>query len=321
MLHIAFGADTKYVMQCGVAITSVCENNNDMNIFFHVMVLCEDKEVVKFNPLVQIFEKYGQKGELIPIGQEYFDNLPEGNYISRATYLRLLLPKALPAEITQVLYLDSDIVVLGSLKFFEEHPLSSTVACGAALDINGMSIKHHNRLNLSNPVTYFNAGVLQMNLAYWRENDIARQAIDGIAKHPDWWFMDQDAINVVLEGYISRIPYQYNLQTNHYLCPPEQQELDKSFHPEVNDAMEHPIILHYASYRKPWQRGCPKQEFWLKYKKMTQWASCPMMSSKPNDDTTQELMKKAYRKSAYAVNTFAPYLFKLICKIPKFLRK
>jgi len=321
MLHIAFGADTNYIMQCGVAITSVCENNKDMDISFHIMVLCEEEEVVKFDPLVTIIEKYDQKGELLPIGQKYFANLPEGEYISRATYLRLLLPKVLSTDISQVLYLDSDIVVLGSLKYFEEHPLDSVIACGAALDINGMSIKHHNRLGLSAPVTYFNAGILQMNLTYWRDNKIASQAIEGIAGHSDWWFMDQDAINVVLEGKISRIPYRYNLQTSHYLYPPTQQELDKCYHQELYDAMETPIIIHYASYRKPWQKGCPKQEFWLKYKKMTQWASCPMMKSKPNDDTTQEWIRKANSKSARAVNTYAPCFFKFIYYFSKVLPK
>ena len=321
MLHIAFGADTNYIMQCGVAITSVCENNKDMDIYFHIMVLCEEEEVVKFAPLVTIIEKYGQKGELLPIGQKYFANLPEGEYISRATYLRLLLPKVLSTEIPQILYLDSDIVVLGSLKYFEEHPLDSVIACGATLDINGMSIKHHNRLGLSAPVTYFNAGILQMNLTYWRDNKIASQAIEGIAGHSDWWFMDQDAINVVLEGKISRIPYRYNLQTSHYLYPPTQQELDKCYHQELYDAMETPIIIHYASYRKPWQKGCPKHEFWLKYKKMTQWASCPMMKSKPNDDTTQEWIRKANSKSARAVNTYAPCFFKFIYYFSKVLPK
>lgn len=308
-------------MQCGVVITSICENNKDMELFFHIMVLCEEEDTIKFQSLTHIIDKYGKKGELIAIGQKYFENLPEGSYISRATYLRLLLPQALPKEIDQVLYLDSDVIVLGSLRYFENNPLRNDIACGAALDINGMSIKHHNRLDLDTPVMYFNAGVIQINLTYWRENDICSKTIEGIAKHVNWWFMDQDAINVILEGKITRFPYSYNLQINHYLCPPDQQELDIRYHKELLDAMESPVIIHYASYRKPWQKGCPKQEYWLQYKKITQWANIPMMELKPNDDTTQELMKKAYAKNALAVNSLAPYFFKFIYKISKYFSR
>ncbi len=319
-IHIALGLDSKYVMQCGVAITSICENNKEEDLHFHIAILEDGEHPITFQPLIDITQAYHQHSELIPIKAEYFEGLPELTYISKATYLRLLLPKVLNNDIEEVLYVDSDIIVLGSLRYFAKHPLGEDFACGAAIDVNGCTIRHHNRLGIPIPVVYFNAGILQMNLNYWRRHDISQKALQKIAEN-QYWFMDQDAINVVLNGHIKRIPYQYNLQTSHFLYSPEQQELDINYHAELKEAMENPIIIHYASYRKPWQKGCPKQEYWLQYKKMTQWASCPLMKSKPNDDTTQELMKKAYRKNAYAVNTFAPYFFKLICKFSKILPK
>lgn len=320
MIHIAFGADTNYIMQCGVAITSLCENNKDNELFVHIMTLCEKNEKEQFNALLDILDKYHQRGELIAIGEDYFKGLPEGDYISKATYLRLLLPKVLP-EVEQILYLDSDIVVLGNLVYFAEHSLASDMACGAAIDVNGCTIKHHNRLGIPHPTIYFNAGVLQMNLKYWRNNNIAAKAIEGISSHNDWWFMDQDAINVVLSGKISRIPYEYNLQTSHYLYPPTVQELDIQYHQELARAMDNPVIIHYASYRKPWQKDCPKQEHWLKYKNKTQWKDVPLMKSKPNDDTTQEWKEKACHKNTYKVNKYAPLFYKFMYNFSKFLPK
>lgn len=316
MLHIALGLDAKYVMQSGVTITSICENNKDLDLFFHIATLGEGSDSTVFSPLTDILEHYNQQGEIIPIVDKYFEGLPELNYISKATYLRLLLPKVLKEDVGQVLYLDSDIIVMGSLRYFVEHPLSMEYGCGAAIDVNGCTIKHHNRLGISVPVTYFNAGVLQMNLVYWRNNDISSKTIQKIAEN-QYWFMDQDAINVVLNGKISRVPYKYNLQTSHYLYPPTEQELDIKYHQELSDAMNNPVIIHYASYRKPWQEDCPRKEYWEEYKGKTIWAKTQPWPSKPNDDTTQEWIKKARSLNIDLVNMYSPRFYKFICKIAR----
>lgn len=310
-LHIAFGLDANYIMQCGIALTSVCENNREEKLFFHLLALCEQEELNRFSPLTDIIANYHQDGEIIPIGEKCFEGLPELSYISKATYLRLLLPKVVSEDVKDILYLDSDIVVLGSLHYFLEHPLNSDHACGAAIDVNGCTIKHHNRIGIPSPVTYYNAGILQMNLAYWRKHNVSQEAINRIAEN-QYWFMDQDAINVVLNNKFARIPYQYNLQTSHYLYPPSQQELDAAFHQELYDAMESPIIVHYASYRKPWQKKCPRQELWLQYKRKTIWADVPQLESRPNDDTTQEWINKAKTHGNDLVNQYAPRFFQMI---------
>lgn len=311
MLHLAFGLDKNYVMQCGVAISSVCENNKSEDVFFHILVLSEKNELDIFSDLIDIINRYNQKYEIISIGELYFEKLPQIGYISKATYLRLLLPQVIDSSIDQLLYLDSDIVVLGSLHFFVENPLRDDIACGAAIDVNGCTVKHHNRLGISSPVTYFNAGVLQMNLKYWREHNISDQVIQKISENR-YWFMDQDAINVVLCGKISRIPYKYNVQTSHYLYPPIEQELDITYHQELLEAMDKPIIIHYASYRKPWFDDCPKREYWDCYLKKTKWANEPLLYTPPNDDTTQEWLLRIRNKDNRMLNKYAPTFYKMV---------
>ena len=311
MLHLALGLDIKYVMQCGVAISSVCENNKGEEVFFHILVLAEKSELNHFSDLVDIVKGYNQKYEIIAIGEAYFEKLPQISYISKATYLRLLLPQVISPNIDQLLYLDSDIVVLGSLHYFVENPLRDDIACGAAIDVNGCSIKHHNRLGISSSVTYFNAGILQMNLKYWRKHNISDQTINKVSEN-QYWFMDQDAINVVLSGKIHRIPFKYNLQTSHYLYLPIEQELDIVYHQELLEAMDKPVIIHYASYRKPWFDDCPKREYWEYYFKKTKWANEPLLCTPPNDDTTQEWLHRIRSKDNRLLNKYAPTFYKML---------
>lgn len=287
ILHVAFGTDSNYIMQCGVAITSLCENNKDLNLVIHVLCMCKENEFSTFNILAECCTKYQVKVDLIRVTEEHFTGMPELTYISKATYLRLLLPQVLKDEIGQVLYLDSDLVILGDLHYFTDNPLSANEACAAAIDVNGQSIKHHNRIGIPIGELYHNAGVLYMNLTYWRAHSVSAQALEDIRRH-QYPHQDQDAINALLYDKIRTIPYEYNLQTSHFLYPPHMQELDTKYHQQLKEAMAKPVIIHYASYRKPWQKECPLQEYWLNYKKISLWRETPLLPATPNPDTLHE---------------------------------
>ena len=310
MLHIAFGADTKYIMQSEVAMTSLFENNRDMSLCIHILALCDEDKLEQFNVLKECSEKYNHNIEIIRITPTHFEGLPESSYISKATYLRLLLPRLLGEDIEQILYLDSDIIVLGSLKYFTENPLAQDEACAAAIDVNGQSTKHHNRIGMPIGRLYHNAGVLFMNLTYWRKYDITSKTLENIHKY-QYAFQDQDAINAILYDKIRTISYKYNLQTSHFLYPANEQELDSVYHQDLLESMDNPVIIHYASYRKPWQKECPLQEFWLKYKSMTVWDNVPLEPGTVNADTMREWYLKAIDGHEGLFHRFSPVYYRL----------
>lgn len=297
MLHISFGADINYAMQCGVAITSLCENNKDLELCFHILALCEDEQMGLFDPILDVIRQYNQNGEIIRIEAKHFQNMPEVNYISRAAYLRLLLPVVLKDDISQILYLDSDTVVLGSLKYFENNPLSNIEAAAAAIDLDGNSIQHHNRIDIPPYVPYYNSGVLYMNLDYWRQNDITRKALENIVNY-QYGFQDQDAINTLLFNKIRRLPYKYNVQIGYYLREQAGYGLDKKYYEEIEEAKKHPAIVHYASYHKPWQTDTPYQELWLKYKSMTRWKDTPLMERPFNQEALNDFIAKVDKEAS-----------------------
>ena len=310
MLHIAFGSSTKYIMQCGVAITSLCENNKDNDFHIHILALCQENEIGLYDVLKECGYKYKRNVDIIRVLPEYFDGLPEASYVSKATYLRLLLPEILDNTIEQVLYLDSDLIVIGSIKYFIDHPLHNDESCAAAIDLNGQSVKHHNRIGIPIGTPYHNSGVLYINLSYWRKHDISSKALENIHKY-QYAFFDQDAINALLYDSIRSLSYKYNLQTSHFLYPADEQELDSTYHQDLIESMENPVIIHYASYRKPWQKGSPMQEYWLKYKSMTVWDKVPLESGTVNADTMREWYLKAIDGHEGLFHRFSPVYCKL----------
>ena len=120
---------------------------------------------------------------------------------------------------------------------------------------------------------YYNAGVLILNLARWRKDDSMRhlmQLMDTDAKR--FVFLDQDAINVLFRDSVLELPYQYNVQNMFYM-----KDKEKALHwrkwERIAQAKEHPVVLHFCSSVKPWQRECqhPRRQLFLDYLYRSPW--------------------------------------------------
>jgi lipopolysaccharide biosynthesis glycosyltransferase len=115
-----------------------------------------------------------------------------------ATYFRILIPVILPETLEKVLYLDSDIVVRKNIidlwrTDISNHPL------GAVYDMFVDDIRIYNRLCFDVDQRYYNAGVLLMNLSYWRKRKIPEKClavIDSLSEKLK--FLDQDLFNILL---------------------------------------------------------------------------------------------------------------------------
>ena len=147
----------------------------------------------------------------------------------------MLLPTILPKEIDKVLYIDGDIICLDSLKELWETPLENFSAA-AVPDMRCNDIRVLNRLSFNRADDYFNAGVMLINLDWWRKNDIQNKSIKFISENRDICkFHDQDALNVVLHGTIQTLSIRFNLQ-EHFFEPFENQFIDKVYLKDMEEA-------------------------------------------------------------------------------------
>ena len=271
-IEIALCVDRRFIMPTGVMIHSVCKNNMDQDVRFHILVdesvTEEDKEDLR--------EVAGRNSVRFYLADsQAFGSMPLLPNISRATYYRLLIPQILSEEIHKVLYLDSDIIVRHSLL-----PLWETNIDGYALaavnDYLESVIRTYNRLRYPPNLGYFNAGVLLLNLKYWRTNNIHSEIISFMKNHyEDILFCDQDILNYVLRDRKRLLPIKYNLQTCFFIVRDKCDYDFWKYEQDVLEARMDPVILHYT-FAKPWQEGSyhPYQSVFFRYQNETKWKGC-----------------------------------------------
>ena len=186
-MNIVCCTDHNYVMPTGVMMCSVCENNHDCEVFFHVIcnddVTEEDKR-----DLTDIAHQYNNRICFHSVNIEVpscftikKENQPK--HITISAYYRLFLTEILPNDIEKVLYLDSDIIVRHSL-----HEMYNTdikdYAAGVVTDMGDGNLAFYNYLRYSPKYGYFNSGVILINLSYWKEHNILQDYIDFATQYP-----------------------------------------------------------------------------------------------------------------------------------------
>lgn len=279
--HIAIvcATDDNYAPYCGVMLTSVFENNKDRKVsaFIFVDRPLKEKQQRKFKKLSK---EYGAKVNFVIVNKGVFERFPlkgdEKNikHWSIVTYYRLYAEDYLPKDIEKVLYLDCDIVVnrpIGELFDMDWKGF----AVGAVPDMCTEWQEYYDRLGYDKNEGYFNAGVLFMNLDYWRTHKIGQRCIDFLASNYDRIFNnDQDVLNVITRNSKRSLPLTYNYQMQ-LRMPYFFNTFTERMKKDVLETTS-PHIIHYAAELKPWMTKYyfhPFNAEWHKYKKLSPWKS------------------------------------------------
>ena len=244
-MNIALCTDENFVIPCLTCITSILENNKDEEC--HVYVLTEgltDNSIDKFHKLSTI---YSQPIEIRTIRIDKLKNLKVRPPFPVSMYFRFLLPGILNGE-EKVLYLDCDIIVRHSIVDMYNVDLIDK-ACAVVIDQHCDDVLMQNNVRIRS--SYFNSGVMVMNLDYWRKNNVANNLINYIYNNPERCiYPDQDALNIVLDSKVEYLNPTYNFQ--HYWAV--SFHLSKTSylrHKEIIEASKDPVIVHFCS-QKPW---------------------------------------------------------------------
>lgn len=274
-IDIVACTDKQFVMTTGVMMQSVCVNNLDIEINFHIVidddVTNEDKKDLKdivapFLGKTIIFYYASEK-----ISLDKFPALSFKIKLTRAAYFRLFLTDILPNSVEKVLYLDGDVIIRHSLLPLWNMDLTN-YAVGAVRGSEG-DMGHFYRLGYSPELGYFNSGVLLINLKYWRDHNVVNDFKDYIKNHSDSILLhDQDVLNVVFKNRKKQIPAKYNLHHG-FLVKNPLFDFEKC-KDEVLEAREDPVIIHFTA-EKPWdadqRHHHPFSSSFYKYQNQTKW--------------------------------------------------
>lgn len=277
-MDIVACADNRFVMPTGVMMQSVCVNNPEANIVFHIIVddtvSNEDRHdlecvVSSFDGKSVMF--YAANNDLL------CRSFPQGYrtyYITKAAYYRLYIAEFLPKTIEKVLYLDGDVIVRHSLLPLWNLDISQYAIAGAYDGSSGL-IEFYNRLKYPAHLGYINSGVLLINLKYWREHNVLKLFGEYMNEHSEYIkYHDQDVLNVVFCDKKELFPLKYNLE--HYFLLGNTCDYDYwKLEAEVLDARKDPVIVHYTGPFKPWEKyqRCPHplRSSFYKYQNQTKW--------------------------------------------------
>ena len=197
LISLLCATDDNYAPYCGIMLTSLFESNR--NSRFKVYVFA-DGDISKTHR--RKFDDLGRKYRLriawVTIDESKIEAFPTTNHhITRPTYYRLLAAELLPQDLERIIYLDCDLLVVGDIK-----PLWEVDLAGKALAcIANSSERIAERLDYPISDGYFNAGVLTLNLQYWRDNGVGAKLIEySMNSGSDLQLLDQDILNGVLHA-------------------------------------------------------------------------------------------------------------------------
>ncbi len=204
--------------------------------------------------------------------------LPLGGH-SPMAYLRLLLPAALPPEVTHILYLDSDLLVRSDLaQLWDQRQMVDAIAGVpdyASPVVSGRGgVPNWRERGLPANAPYVNSGVLMMNLTAWRANDLAGQIIDySLAHQAVNRFADQDGINALLCKRCKLLDMRWNIPVylgfDAVLRGVEPNPVLTAAVARRAELLRAGGIIHFLGPRKPWQYGLGARNQW----EWLQWLS------------------------------------------------
>ena len=280
-MDVVFAGDKNYLQHFAVALTSLLETNSGsvQNIFF----VCEDPKCLE--PLnIHFGRSYGVAIQGIVADDRLVASYGTHSHISKATFYRLMLADLLPATIGRVLYLDSDLVVNGSLEEINTRMDADQGIRLWAVDhaMPSHQFKHLLPLGFTG-AKYFNAGVLGINLEGWRADGMTEKFLRLLGDTDgklEW--ADQDILNLSFDRAWGELPSRFNRMSLHKRDP------------------ETPTIIHYTGSLKPWQYPSKhpyKRLYWDNLRKT------PYRNYKYPDFTFKNILAKHEPKLIWKIRT------------------
>ncbi|MCI2082277.1 MAG: glycosyltransferase family 8 protein [Bacteroidales bacterium] len=259
-IPVFFAIDDGYARFVAVAIKSLIVNAS-REYDYKIIVLGQEVSKDNVDRISALSEK-GFEIEFVPM-KDKFDGITnwEGSrlradYFTLTIYFRLFIPDMFP-QYDKGIYLDSDIVLPGDISEMYRTKLGDNLLA-ASVD---HSIQHIPELvrYIENAIgvkvgTYFNSGVLLMNLKRLREARLSTRFLELFGKyHFDTEAPDQDYLNVLCHGKVVYLDECWDA-------------MPKNYAPEL----EHPKLIHYNLFSKPWcYDGVQYAGYFWKYARLT----------------------------------------------------
>ena len=253
---IVYATNELYIPYLAVSIQSILENsnnNNNFNIYIlHTSVSIETQKKVEHLQSTRLKINFINVLKYISCNKK---QLKTKLHFTEEMYYRFLIPQLFKNQ-KKILYVDVDLVFNSNPQIFfdidiEKFYLAATNDIGV---LNKQSVfnSYVSSLNIK-PTNYFNSGMLIMNIPKLNQMNFYQQFLNIINQEKDFWFPDQDIMNIICKNNVLLLNYQYNFQWAPYL-----NDIHKNNYPQKNyndyiTASNNPHIVHFTGSIKPWK--------------------------------------------------------------------
>lgn len=259
-IPIFFTIDDGYTPFLAVALQSLIENASENYNYcikvLHTNVCEEHKKQIKKYECKNVNIEFVDLSYYI---EKVKDKLYTRDYYTNTTYFRLFLPELYP-QYDKVVYLDSDIIVVGDISELYNVDMGTNLITAAPDDIIQYNKVFQDYAELVVGVAkyqhYFNAGVLLMNLDQLRKFKFQEKFLYLLGTVKFSVAQDQDYLNRLCKGRTTLISHDWNVM------------------PYVNEETKKEDIklIHYNFAYKPWHfEDVTYNEYFWKYAQKTEF--------------------------------------------------
>lgn len=258
MINVVYACNDAYVRQTIVSMISVLKHNQEVK-FYLIQDGVSEAHQVEIRNRIMLYQTELHIVNIVEV-------LPKALYLSekdrhpRTIYAKLFLNHIVMED--RVLYLDSDVLVEGSLKPLFARNMERELAAGVLMPY---SVKLKKRVNAPLGQPYICDGVVLVNMELWREEHKADECmayIDSNAGKPP--MLSEGVLNHVCEGRMGVLEPKYNLMPSMimYSLKQLQQLFSADYYYQDEEMMEtartKPVGIHFMNelYNRPWCEPC-----------------------------------------------------------------
>ena len=265
MKHFAFCVNDAYVPYIAVTIKSIRVHHPDEELVFHILTDgVSEKNRARLQD--EVADDPGVSCHIITVDRSKVCRLRKGKQHESVWY-RVLLPEYLSDDVHRILFLDADTLVTGSLDALFELDLDGRSVAGC-LDPLSFNADTFERLEYDPALKYLCAGVMMINLDYWREHGLEERIIAFATDQAERLrFWDQDAVNYVCRDTKLVLPLRYGVMSC-FFWPAWVGRIGSK--EELRECLLDPAIIHFAG-NAPWKKELSRMLFhedWQRYNKM-----------------------------------------------------
>lgn len=279
-MYVLYQSDDDYAPILGISMTSLLENNQDIESL-KIFVAAHKIGEANKNSILGLANRYGREIEFIDM--ESVDDYLKNTYIPKwrgkySPYYKLFLSQYLPDYVDRILYLDCDTVVMPRLLEANKVDLSDHVVAMVRV------LAHKDYLSRLGAIKdyYYNAGAILFNMKNWKQFECEKILLEKIKLPLPLLYPEQDLMVLLFPDLIQKLPLRFNVDTWLPFCGANTfwrfyAIAEENFYTleEISEAINHPVVAHCMDeiYDRPWEKGnfSPFKDVWDHYRTVSPW--------------------------------------------------